>query len=798
MRRPTARRPLALVTVGGFALAMTAIQLVPGSAAHAATVPSGFTDAAIAGFSSPTAVESLPDSRVVVLEQGGQVRIGDADGPFTTALSLPVCTGGERGLLGFTTDAAFLTNGNVYVYYTRTAPGAPGGCVNRVSRFTMSNSTINPASEVVLIDNISSVAGNHNGGDLDVGSDGYLYISVGDAGSDPRGRSGANPAAQDLSLLNGKILRITVDGLPAPGNPISGGDSVRCATRGNTPSTPTTPCQELFAWGLRNPYRFAFDRNDGSNRFFINDVGQSTREEVDLGTNGANYGWPEREGFCPRGDNPPCTTNPSFVDPITDYGRGDGQFVTAGAFVPSGLWPNQFDGAYLFGDGGSGSIFMRTAAGTVDYSTPFATGAGGIADMTFGFNNAGLMVLFYVQNGGGLRSITPSTAPATSARNDLRMIPVTPVRAYDTGNAATPAIGVAKGDVFNGSTRLVDLNPPAAYEAALVNITYADSRGVGFVRTWGTRAVRPETSSLNSDSAASFAPNATIVPLDADGTFVLESTVTARMIVDVMAWFDDTGGAVTSGRFAALTPARLIDTRSAGGATLESGSTNPYTQPAGNEIEFAASGQLGVPNDGTASAVVLSIGAIAAGGPGGFVGAFPTGSTWAETSNVNVVAGDTRANMMVVPLGTGGHVSLRTLNVADVVVDVLGYVTSGSAPSSTSGLYSSIDSTRIVDTRLDLGFANLDSAVKSVTVPGSSPVSAVVQNVTVTAPLAAGYVSTFPQAGSPPVVSTINFSAANQTRAALAFTALPPSRGVSYVALVPTELVVDVVGTFSA
>ena len=108
-----------------------------------------------------------------------------------------------------------------------------------------------------------------------------------------------NDAAQDLTLLNGKILRITTDGMPAPGNPITGGNSARCATRGNTPSTPNTPCQELFAWGLRNPYRFAFDRNDGSNRFFINDVGQSTREEVDPGTSAPTTAGPSGRASAP-------------------------------------------------------------------------------------------------------------------------------------------------------------------------------------------------------------------------------------------------------------------------------------------------------------------------------------------------------------------------------------------------------------------------------------------------------------------------------------------------------------------
>ena len=124
-------------------------------------------------------------------------------------------------------------------------------------------------------------------------------MSVGDAGVDPRSDPGINDAAQDLSLLNGKILRITLDGHPAPGNPLTGPDSAPCAMLGiSAPRTHPVPGD--LRVGLRNPYRFAFDRNDGSDRFFINDVGQSTLEEVDLGILGANYGWPEREGRASR------------------------------------------------------------------------------------------------------------------------------------------------------------------------------------------------------------------------------------------------------------------------------------------------------------------------------------------------------------------------------------------------------------------------------------------------------------------------------------------------------------------
>lgn len=206
------------------------VDVVPATAAPlprpAATLGDGsMVDQLVSGsLSAPVAVTALPDGRALVLEQGGRVRLV-ANGVVqpTPALTLTVCANSERGLLGIAVDPAFGANRFVYVYFTRPSPGSPGGCVNRVSRFTMSGATIVPNSQVVLLDHIGSPAGNHNGGDVAIGNDGYLYVAVGDGGCDPRGNSGcagANDAAQDLSLLNGKILRVNrTNGAPAPGNP---------------------------------------------------------------------------------------------------------------------------------------------------------------------------------------------------------------------------------------------------------------------------------------------------------------------------------------------------------------------------------------------------------------------------------------------------------------------------------------------------------------------------------------------------------------------------------------------------
>jgi glucose/arabinose dehydrogenase len=391
-----------------------AIGALPGATAGAS--PAGLQDVALPTpaanpLSSPTAVVPILDSgRALVLEKGGAVRVLQADGTMlaTDALALNVCTDSEEGLLGAAVDPGFASNGFVYLYYTHNAGNCASstGRFNRVSRFTMTGDTIEAASELVLLDNMNIPAGNHNGGDLHVGNDGDLYVSVGDGGTNPRG-SGPS-AAQDLSLLNGKILRITTSGGVPADNPFVGASgAASCATAGISASI-STKCTEIYDYGLRNPFRFAFDPNTSTTRFFINDVGQSTWEEVDSGGNGFNYGWDSREGFCTTGSSSNCPPTPAgFTDPLTTYNHSSGcTFITAGAFIPNGIWAASYDGGYLFADGGCGKVFLMTSAGTVDYAAPFAQTSGLITDMSF-LTQKGQTALYFVNNGTSeLRKIT--------------------------------------------------------------------------------------------------------------------------------------------------------------------------------------------------------------------------------------------------------------------------------------------------------------------------------------------------------------------------------------------------------
>ncbi len=401
-RTPTPGKvPLAIAVAGSL--------LLPATSSRAA-VPSGFTDTLFVTVASPTDVAFTPDGRMLVTSQGGAFRVYDGAGALLGTQTFPssqICSNSERGLLGVAVDPSHAINRHVYLFYTKRKPGGDCGTaspitsltpVNRVSRFTLpATNVLDLASEVVLIDEMPSPAGNHNAGDLAFGRDGYLYASIGDGGCDYAGGgcAGSNDASRDENVLTGKILRVAVnpDGttsIPAT-NPFRGADSERCASTGRTVTAGKTRCQETFAWGLRNPFRFAMDPNAAGTRFFVNDVGQGSREEIDLGQAGADYGWNCKEGSLVTGA---CASiPPGVVDPIFDYGRGavpgttasSCSSITGGAFVPNGIWPVAYDGTYLFADFVCGWIFRLSSSapyGAADFAT--SLGGSSATSLTFG------------------------------------------------------------------------------------------------------------------------------------------------------------------------------------------------------------------------------------------------------------------------------------------------------------------------------------------------------------------------------------------------------------------------------
>ena len=412
-----------------FVVGILALSLV---AASPAAVPSGFTDTLFVGVAAPTDVAFTPDGRMLVTSQGGTLRVYDGTGALLGSQTFPasqICSNSERGLLGVAVDPNHAVNRHVYLFYTRRKPG--GDCstaspsttltaVNRVSRFTLpATNVLDLASEVVLIDEMPSPGGNHNAGDLAFGRNGLLYASIGDGGCDYAGGgcAGSNNASRDENVLTGKILRVAVnpDGSTSipPTNPFQGADSGRCALTGRTVTAGKTRCQETFAWGLRNPFRFAMDPNAAGTRLFVNDVGQSTREEIDLGQAGADYGWNCKEGAVLTGAC--ASVPPGVVDPVFDYGRGvvpgttasGCGSITGGAFVPNGVWPPAYDGTYLFADFVCGFIFRLSGAGPYT-AADFATNIGNSSATSLTFGPFGTTQALYYTTyaaGGQVRRI---------------------------------------------------------------------------------------------------------------------------------------------------------------------------------------------------------------------------------------------------------------------------------------------------------------------------------------------------------------------------------------------------------
>ena len=358
------------------------------TAARAATLPTGFAETRVAtGMPSPTAMAVAPDGRIFVAQQGGALRVVKNGAllsqPF---LTVSVNSSGERGLLGVAFDPNFASNSFVYVYYTTSATPIH----NRVSRFTASAANPDLAaagSEVQILNlpNLSS-ATNHNGGAIHFGTDGKLYIAVGENANSSN--------APSLNTTLGKILRINSDGTIPSDNPFF--------------SQTTGLNQSIWARGLRNPFTFAIDLTNS--RIHINDVGEGTWEEVNLGVAGSNYGWPQTEG-----NNPSGVAGVRY--PIHTFDHSGGVCaITGGAFYrpTTATFPAEYAGRYFFGDFCAGFIRVLSPP-NYTASTAFATGVSQLADLQVHQDGS----LYYLARGGGdlfRVQYTANTAPSISAQ----------------------------------------------------------------------------------------------------------------------------------------------------------------------------------------------------------------------------------------------------------------------------------------------------------------------------------------------------------------------------------------------
>ncbi|MEA2139673.1 MAG: hypothetical protein QOG56_2823, partial [Solirubrobacteraceae bacterium] len=443
---------------GLLAIAVLAALLAPVAVAEAITLPSGFADEQVMTIDSPMALAFTPDGRMLIAAKHGTLHVYTTSGALKTALDLTAkaCTNIERGVLGVAVDPAFATNHYVYLFYTlnkfnNSCPvSAAQTPVGRVSRFVLGNDNIvSAASETVLIDNIPSYGGHHDAGDVQFGKDGNLYVSTGDGYCDYAGGGceGLNDASRDEHVLVGKILRITPSGAIPPDNPFTGLGTARCNLAGRT--NPGMRCQETYAWGLRNPFRIAFDPNAAGTRLYIDDVGQAVWDEIDEGVAGADYGWNTREGHCANGSSTDCGAPPAgMTNPIFDYGHGDlCSSITGGAFVPNDAWPPPYAGTYLFGDYACGKIFQlvpKAGGGFERLEFVSGLGANSAVHLTFGPDGALYYTNFVgtgtihriVRNTGNRPPIADLAATPTSGATPLTV-------SFDASLSSDPDAGDA-------------------------------------------------------------------------------------------------------------------------------------------------------------------------------------------------------------------------------------------------------------------------------------------------------------------------------------------------------------------
>ncbi len=344
-------------------------------------------------FSSPVALMQAPgdNSRWFAVEQSGIVRVFDnnqnvmpGDVDMFVDISGRVTSGGERGLLGMAFHPNFAANSYVFLSYT-----GGGTLTSIISRFSVDPGTGNlDANSEAIVLTVPQEDSNHNGGNIAFGPTppGFLYIGFGDGG----GAGDPNERAQDTTYILGSMVRLDIDSASPYAIP---GDNPFSQFTNCVDGMGTMSCPEIYAWGLRNPWRFSFDSQTGE--LWVADVGQGQWEEVDRVELGMNYGWDEREGAHCYEPAAGCSLN--NVDPITEYDHSVGQSITGG-FVYRGTANPNLQGYYVFGDYVSGRIWA------VDATSPQGTPPTEIDATTLNISSFGEGVdgeLYAVDHAGG-------------------------------------------------------------------------------------------------------------------------------------------------------------------------------------------------------------------------------------------------------------------------------------------------------------------------------------------------------------------------------------------------------------
>lgn len=400
------------------------------------------------GLSSPVYLTSARDgsNRLFIIEQPGRILLlpPGATAPLATPfldIRTKISFGGERGLLGLAFHPQYATNRRFFVNYTRTGDGA-----TVVSEFKASaaNPNVADTTETILL-TVAQPFSNHNGGWIDFGPDGFLYIGLGDGGSanDPGNRS------QNIEDLLGKMLRIDVN-TPNGAIPYSSPSS--------NPFFGATPGRdEIYATGLRNPWRCAFDRVTGE--LYAGDVGQGQIEEISIIELGKNYGWRVFEGTRCTNLGPAACNAAQYAPPLLEYNHSGGRCSVTGGYVYRGTQGSLPVGTYVFGEYCTGEIFLwQNNAMRVLLDTTQAIAA-------FGEDEAGEIYVVNLQ-GTIHRIAAPGAATTVSAAS------------YRNNPLATDGIVTAFGQNFATTTQAAPTGTALPTTLAGASITITDALNV--------------------------------------------------------------------------------------------------------------------------------------------------------------------------------------------------------------------------------------------------------------------------------------------------------------------------------